>query len=143
MRLPSDEKMSTLLTPTGLAIEGGIQGAVTNRFGYQFGSPLDQFQTVPASSLSDGSAAATKKADFAFTADLPAGLPPGLYRLRVDVGVMAGSSRYNLNGYSFTSRPFAPDFGTYFYSPVAVEASGVHASGRAAWRPRGWSSWAW
>ena len=31
MRLPSDEKMSTLLTPTGLAIEGGVQGAVTNR----------------------------------------------------------------------------------------------------------------
>ena len=45
MRLPSDEKMSTLLTPTGLAIEGGVQGAVTNRYGYQFGSPLDQFQT--------------------------------------------------------------------------------------------------
>ena len=130
MRLPSDEKMSTLLTPTGLAIEGGIQGAVTNRFGYQFGSPLDQFQTAAASSLTDGSAPATKNASFPFTADLPPGLPPGLYRLRVDVGVMAGSSRYNLNGYSFTSRPFAPDLGTYFYSPVAVEASGVRASGR-------------
>ena len=130
MRLPSDEKMSTLLTPTGLAIEGGIQGAVTNRFGYQFGSPLDQFQTAAASSLTDGSAPATKTASFPFTADLPPGLPPGLYRLRIDVGAMAGSSRYNLNGYSFTSRPFAPDLGTYFYSPVAVEASGVRASGR-------------
>ena len=41
MRLPSDEKMSTLLTPTGLAIECGIQGAVTSRFGYPFRSPLD------------------------------------------------------------------------------------------------------
>ena len=30
MRLPSDERMSTLLTPTGLAIEGGVQGAVTD-----------------------------------------------------------------------------------------------------------------
>ena len=130
MRLPSDEKMSTLLTPSGLGIEGGVQGAVTTRFGYQFGSPLDQFQTVAASSLTDGSAPATKKAEFLFAADLPPGLPPGLYRLRVDVGVMAGSSRYNLNGYSFASRPFLPDVGTYFYSPVAVEASGVRASGR-------------
>jgi hypothetical protein len=34
--------------PIGLAIESGIQGAVTNRFGCQFGSPLDQFQAVPA-----------------------------------------------------------------------------------------------
>jgi len=32
LRLPSDERMSSLLTPTGLAIEGGVQGAVTNRF---------------------------------------------------------------------------------------------------------------
>jgi Zn-dependent metalloprotease len=131
MRLPSDERMSTLLTPTGLAIEGGVQGAVTNRFSYQFGSPLDQFQTVSTSALPDGSAPGTKKADFSFTADLPSGLPPGLYRIRIDVGVMAGSSRYNLNGYSFASRPFLPDVGTYFYSPVAVEASGVHASGRS------------
>ena len=29
IRLSSDERMSTLLTPTGLAIEGGIQGAIT------------------------------------------------------------------------------------------------------------------
>jgi len=43
---------------------------------------------------------------------------------------MAGSSRYNLNGYGFASRPFLPDVGTYFYSPVAIEASGVRASGR-------------
>jgi len=41
MRLASDERMSTLLTPAGLAIEGGVKGAVTSRFGYQFGSPLD------------------------------------------------------------------------------------------------------
>ena len=43
---------------------------------------------------------------------------------------MAGNTRYNLNGYTFASRPFAPDVGTYFYSPVVIEASGTHASGR-------------
>ena len=47
LRLPSDERMSTLLTPAGLAIEGGVQGAVTNRFGYPFRTPLDLLQTVP------------------------------------------------------------------------------------------------
>jgi len=130
MRLPSDEKMSTLLTPTGLAIEGGIQGAVTSRFGYQFRSPLDEFQTIPASSMVAGDAPDTKAAALSFAAVLPADLPPGLYRLRVDLGVMAGNTRYNLNGYTFASRPFAPDVGTYFYSPVVIEASGTHASGR-------------
>ena len=47
LRLPSDERMSTLLTPTGLAIEGGVQGAVTNRFGYRFRTPVDELVTVP------------------------------------------------------------------------------------------------
>src|ERR1035441_3924618 len=42
IRLGSDERMSTLLTPTGLAIEGGIQGAITDRFGgYTFHTPVD------------------------------------------------------------------------------------------------------
>jgi len=140
MRLPSDEKMSTLLTPTGLGIEGGVQGAVTSRFGYQFGSPLDEFQTVAASQMTPGPSSDTRVAAFSFPTLLPLALPPGLYRLRVDIGVMAGSSRYNLNGYSFASRPFAPDVGTYFYSPVAIEASGPHVSGRqvdaGAIRPR-------
>lgn len=44
MRLPSDERMSTLVTPTGLAIEGGVQGAVTARFnGYGFELRLTRF----------------------------------------------------------------------------------------------------
>ena len=130
MRLPSDEKMSTLLTPSGLAIEGGVQGAVTNRFGYAFRSPLDEFQILPASALAAGDAPDTKTARFSFPTTLPPDLPPGLYRLRVDLGAMAGTARYNLNGYGFASRPFPPDVGTYFYSPALVPASGSHISGR-------------
>jgi len=130
MRLPSDEKMSTLLTPTGLAIEGGVQGAVTNRFGYAFRSPLDQFQTIPSTQTVPGDAPDTRVAVFSLTAALPAGLPPGLYRLRVDLGVMSGTQRYNLNGYSFASRPFLPDVGSYCYSPSIIPASGMRASGR-------------
>ena len=131
MRLPSDEKMSTLLTPAGLAIEGGVQGAVTNRFGYAFGSPLDEFQTKPSSQLVEGQTPDTRIAAFSFWTALPADLPPGLYRLRVDLGVMAGTVRYNLNGYTFAARPFAPDVGTYAYSPWLIPASGFHVSGRA------------
>ena len=40
LRQANDEKMSTLVTPTGLGIEGGIQGAATNRFGYRFRTPI-------------------------------------------------------------------------------------------------------
>ena len=47
LRLPSDERMSTLLTPTGLAIEGGVQGAVTKRFGYGFRTPVDELVSRP------------------------------------------------------------------------------------------------
>lgn len=130
MRLPSDERMSTLLTPTGLAIEGGVQGAVTNRYGYPFKSPLDLFQSRAAADLIDRGDG-TRTLHFSFTTSLPADLPPGLYRLRTDFGVMAGSRTYNLNGYGFATRPFSDQAGTstYFYSPI-VPASGVHASGR-------------
>ncbi len=130
MRLPSDERMSTLLTPTGLAIEGGVQGAVTNRYGYPYRSPIDQFASLALSQVTgDGG---TRSAVFTMMATAPADLPPGLYRLRFDIGAMAGSRLYNLNGSPFAQRPSAQDAGTstYFYSPV-IPASGTHVSGRA------------
>ncbi len=130
MRLPSDERMSTLLTPAGLAIEGGVQGAVTDRYGYPYRSPVDQLGSLPlAQAPSDGYG--TRSAVFALTSSLPSGLPPGLYRLRFDVGVTAGTRAYNLNGYPFAQRPSAKEAGTrtYFYSPV-IPASGTHVSGR-------------
>jgi Zn-dependent metalloprotease len=131
MRLASDERMSTLLTPTGLAIEGGIQGAVTNRYGYQFRSPFDQLATVPIGQAAAGYLSGTSTVDFAVRQVLPSDLPPGLYRLRLDFGVTAGTRVYSLSGYSFTSRPFtAADNDTYFYSPI-IPASGTHASGQA------------
>lgn len=131
MRLASDERMSTLLTPTGLAIEGGVQGAVTSRFGYAFNSPLDQLATLPvgqAVSNNDG----TKTAVLSVESTLPMDLPPGLYRLRLDIGVMAGTRFYNFNGFGFAQRPSSDQAGTstYLYSPL-IPASGTHASGRA------------
>lgn len=46
-RFPSHERMSSYVTPTGLAVEGGVQGAVTRRFGGRYQTPLDEFLTVP------------------------------------------------------------------------------------------------
>jgi hypothetical protein len=131
MRLASDERMSTLLTPTGLAIEGGVQGASTNRFGYQFRSPFDQFVTLPPTQTEAGPLGSTRVARFAVAGVLPATLPPGLYRLRLDFGVMVGTRSYNFNGYSFAVRPFSAEAGTstYFYSPV-IPASGADVAGR-------------
>ncbi len=129
LRLPSDERMSTLLTPAGLAIEGGIQGAVTNRFGYPFRTPLDLLQTLPATLGTP----IEEDVQFRFrlAGKLPADLPPGLYRLRFDFGTKSGNRLVNLNGFSFATRPFTDQKGTstYFYSPV-FPASGRHVSGR-------------
>ena len=132
MRLPSDEKMSTLLTPAGLGIEGGVQGAVTSRYGYPFRSPFDELLSIPLAQVEPGNTASTRVARFTVNQALPADLPPGLYRLRVDLGVMVGKSVYNFNGYTFAARPFSSEAGTstYCYSPMVLPASGRHASGR-------------
>ena len=129
MRLPSDERMSTLLTPAGLPIEGGVQGAATDRYGYPYKSPVDLFAAVPVSAAVPG-AAGTRQVTFSLGGGLPAGLPPGFYRLRLDLGVMAGTRLYNFNGFSFAVRPSTPEAGTstYFYSPV-IPSSGQAASG--------------
>jgi hypothetical protein len=129
IRLPSDERMSTLLTPGGLAIEGGVQGAVTNRYGYPFRTPLDEFASIAVGALeliTDG-----QLAHFSIATRLPVDLPPGLYRLRFDFGVKAGGRLLNLNGYAFAVRPFSDQLGTncYTYSPP-IPASGKHVTGR-------------
>ena len=131
MRLASDETVSTLLTPAGLAIEGGVQGAVTNRYGYPFKSPVDYFQSLPVAQIPVGSSTGTRQASFVVDIALPWDLPPGLYRVRVDFGVKSGKKLYDLNGYTFAARPFSIPGGTasYLYSPL-LESSGFDVAGR-------------
>lgn len=107
LRLPSDEKMSTLITPTGLGIEGGVQGAVTRRFGYAWRTPVDELVTLPLSSAQKSA----QQNEVAFTAQtrLPDDLPPGIYRLRLDLGVTANKRYYSLDGEAFAKRPFTKD----------------------------------
>jgi hypothetical protein len=51
---------------------------------------------------------------------LPADLPPGIYRLRLDVRVAKGGTNYTLNGDGFASQPFfrGVEPQSYVYSPT-------------------------
>jgi hypothetical protein len=129
IRLASDEKMSTLMTPTGLAIEGGIQGAITSRFGdYKFHTPVDQFTTAP---LPVPTTPGQRKITLSVQQVLPADMPPGIYRVRLDYGVAAGKRYYSLNGETFARRPFFKTLPTesQLYGPP-VPVSGTHVSGK-------------
>jgi hypothetical protein len=129
MRLPSDQYMSTLITPTGLPLEGGPQGAVTNRFGGPYRTPFDQFvkQPLAVAGLVPGDSRVALHA----TQQMPADLPPGIYRLRLDFGVARGAANYSLNGDGFASVPFfrgiQPD--SNVYSPPIL-ADGTTVSGQ-------------
>ncbi|MCL5027156.1 MAG: hypothetical protein M1531_11815, partial [Chloroflexi bacterium] len=129
VRLAGDERMSTLLTPTGLAIEGGVSSALTNRLGYPYRTPLDELQNRPASSLVDVEGG--QQVRFAINTSLPDDLPPGIYRLRLDFGVVANKRRYSLNGDAFAQRPPARErqVDCQMYSSP-IRASGTHASGQ-------------
>jgi hypothetical protein len=131
-RHAADQGFSTLLTPTGLAIEGGSIGVITNRFGYPFRTPVDELIELP---LPNG-ALTGSAANLTFTAQpkLPADLPPGLYRIRVDFGFKAKwakqdsatgrwSGIYNLERSTLGNRPFSPSVGSYIYSNI-IPASG-------------------
>ncbi len=128
MRLADDEKMSTLLTPTGLAIEGGVQGPVTKRFGYNFQTPVDVFVSRYFREMEK--TPGYRVAEFSVQARLPDDLPPGIYRLRLDYGVLSMKKYYSLNGESLAVRPFFKGRPTesHVYSPP-IRASGRHVSG--------------
>jgi hypothetical protein len=129
MRLPSDQGMSTLITPTGLAIEGGVSGAVTNRFGYDFKTPVDELVEIPVASLPAPWDMAS--ALFEVKPTLPADLPPGLYRVRVDFGLKAmtewGEQYVDLSASSFAYNHSA-EAANYVYSSL-IPASGKRPSG--------------
>ena len=129
LRLPSDEKMSTLLTPTGLAIEGGVQGAVTNRFGYGFRTPVDEMIGVPLAKMRTVNG--RREVSFAVQTRLPSDLPPGIYRIRLDFGVRSKNRYADLNGEAFAKRPFfkGEPTSSYLYSPI-IPADGVDVAGK-------------
>ena len=129
IRLGSDERMSTLVTPTGLGIEGGVQGAITSRFGYRHRTPVDVLVRVPVSAAAHANS--QRAVTFQNDAALPTDLPPGIYRVRLDFGFTSNGRYYSLNGEQFAYRPFFNGQPTesHVYSPP-LRASGRHATGR-------------
>jgi hypothetical protein len=133
MHLPYDQYMSTLITPTGLPIEGGYQGAVTQRFGGAFTTQYDQFAKTPVA------AAGLRSGDGSVLlhvwGQLPASLPAGIYRLRLDFGVSVGNSNYSLNGdtfaYETSFRGTEPQ--SFFYSPAIPTADATSVQPRVPW----------
>lgn len=135
MRFPSDDRMSTLLTPTGLPIEGGVQGAVTTRFGGPFRTPLDQFVRLPMSAAraQDG----WVEVSFQAGQKLPDDLPPGIYRLRFDFGFTSGTRNISLQNKTFASRHAAVNnvrVESHVFSPP-LPASGTNIVGRRVFGP--------
>jgi hypothetical protein len=128
LRLPSDERMSTLLAPTGLAIEGGVQGAVTTRFGYKWRTPVDEFVTVPLANTTLN--LNEREIKFEILTTLPANIPPGIYRLRLDFGVTSKGRNFSLAGQAFAQRPSAAVMPaeSHFYS-MPIKASGKQPDG--------------
>jgi len=130
LRLPADDRMSTLLTPTGLPIEGGPKGATTTRFGLSaFKSPFDQLVKVPltAAERTEGG----WHAYFQVEAPLPADLPPGIYRLRLDYGFTVGTRYYSLQARTLGSYAFSiggKAIESFHMSPP-IPASGTDVSG--------------
>jgi len=127
MRLPGDEKMSTILTPAGLAIEGGSTGAISKSAGSRFRNPVDQLQRVLVRDLQKSDA--DQWARTIMDIQLPGDTPPGIYRLRFDFGVVASRRYYSLNAEGFANRPRLTDGCSMFYSPT-IPCSGTHVSGR-------------
>jgi len=129
MHFASDERMSTILTPAGLPIEGGTQSALTKRYGYSFNTPLDLYQTVPVSSIEKKDK--SNKIKFNLKGKIPDDLPPGIYRLRIDYGIFYKKNLRNLNNLYFPQRATStdPDCSSYFYSPV-IPANGVNIAGK-------------
>ncbi len=127
MRFASDERMSTLLTPTGLAIEGGNSGAVSRYTGARHRTPFDVLVRLPLWQMETTPDARTARlhADL----PLPTELPPGLYRVRLDFGFAAGRRNLSLNNEGFAARPTDLAFRSLMYSPL-VPSSGADVSGR-------------
>lgn len=127
MRLAGDERMSTLVTPTGLAIEGGNSGAISRYTGARHRNPVDQFKRFPLAQMQKTEHSQWIHFPFQFT--LPGDLPPGIYRLRIDFGVVANKRSYSLATESFAQRPRYADSFSGFYTPP-IPCSGTDAVGR-------------
>jgi len=131
LRLPSDEGMSTLLTPTGLAIEGGSAHAISRHAGSLYRNPVDELVKVPTDKVLGSEGGMTVL--FRSQPRLPSDTPPGIYRLRFDFGVFADGSMLSLNGNEedLGKRSLVPEkYSSLAFSPPIL-CNGTDVKGRA------------
>ncbi|MBF0500673.1 MAG: hypothetical protein HQM09_11115 [Candidatus Riflebacteria bacterium] len=116
LRMPWDDRMSTLLTPSGLAIEGGNFGATSKQLGWTYRTLVDELVMLPLNEVKDSDGFRT--ANFHLDCCLPTDLPPGIYRLRFDFGVMSGTHKRSLNiDILFAEVSYDSRFSSVIFSP--------------------------
>ncbi len=126
-RVAWDEQYSTLLTPSGLPIEGGGSAALSSLNGYTMKGPVDVvFESLFVNFAVNGSLWRQGWVTGVF--DLPSNLPPGIYRLRLDFGLRSATRRVNFNNESLGFRPANLNSVSCAYSPP-IPASGRDVNG--------------
>ncbi|MBF0502740.1 MAG: hypothetical protein HQM09_21580 [Candidatus Riflebacteria bacterium] len=129
LRMPWDDRMSTLLTPAGLAIEGGVHGATSKHLNGIYRTPVDELAMLPLSDVKTKEGFNT--ATFHVDSILPADLPPGIYRLRFDFGILTSRNRVSLNVDSdFAAIPRSIQNSSAIYSPPIL-CNGTDLKGKA------------
>jgi hypothetical protein len=127
LRLPSDDRMSTLITPTGLAIEGGNVGAISKSVGARHRNPVDQLKRLPASELQQSPD--SRWVRFALQSALPNDTPPGIYRLRFDFGIVSNKRSVSLSAEGFAYRPRDLKERSLIYTqPILCSGPGVNGA---------------
>jgi len=110
--------MCTLITPTGIAIEGGNSGTISKHSGSHHKNLIDQFITIPFANGHQDSNGTTVNFSTQFT--IPAYIPPGIYRLRFDFGVICNKRRWSLNKEGFANRQRDLNMPSALYSPFLL-----------------------
>jgi hypothetical protein len=126
--VPWDNTVSTILTPSGLPIEGGGSAAISRYNGYTRRSPVDVMIEVPYSSFDVSNEAGWVSGSLYGSFTLPNNLPPGIYRLRLDFGFKSGTKYLDFNNATIGTRPTYLNSISCMYSPPIL-ARGWDANG--------------
>jgi len=126
---PWHDQISTILTPSGLPIEGGGSVEVSKYTNYVQKTPVDVMVEVPIANFALDSTGTWRQGKFLTNFTLPSDMPPGIYRLRLDFGLRTGTTRYNLNGDLITTRPKDLNNVSCTFSPPIL-TSGVDVEGK-------------
>ena len=127
---PWDDQVSTLLTPSGLPIEGGGSAAVSSFNGYAQRTPVDVMIEAPIANFRVSDASLWRSGQVSASFELPNDLPPGIYRLRLDFGFKSGQRRLSFNGDNIGVRPKDLNSISCAYSPP-LPASGIDVAGNS------------